>query len=439
MYPAPIRKARTARGITLLTLIAFAASCASANLPPITSVDPPFQPENDEVRLWEKARSEEAKLREKVSLYQDPLLEDYLEGIVQRLNPPEMERVEGIGFRVSVVQDPTLNAFAYPTGSLYVHTGLLARMENEDQLATVLGHEMTHVENRHMVRYTRSAQNKQIGFSLAAIAGAVIVAGEEGEAVEEGDYGRAARIGVLTDVLIGLGLTLAILASVNGYGRNLEREADAGGFDKMSSAGYDVREAPGVYQALLEDHGDSGKAEAFFFGSHPRLEERIQSAQEWAAAHPDQVHDSLVGNSIKFAHRIRPVIRDDARMNIEMGRLELAEFELKRAIDLLPADATAHELMGKLRLVQAEKTKDNAERERLGESARASFGEAVRLDPARPGPHRELGLLAYRRGDFGDACTEFARYLELAPDAEDAQSIRDYRLELDRDGHCPAP
>ena len=74
-----------------------------------------------------------------------------------------------VRYRVRVIEDPTLNAFAYPHGSIYIHTGLLARMENEDELATVLGHEMTHVEDRHMLRYQRSAHNKEVGFTVAAI------------------------------------------------------------------------------------------------------------------------------------------------------------------------------------------------------------------------------------------------------------------------------
>jgi len=274
------------RGVALSTLAALLISCATTHVPPISSLGASFQPERDEVKLWERSRAEEAKLAEKVTFYHDPLLVDYLEQVVNRIEPPGMAANRQVTYRVTVVEDPTLNAFAYPTGAIYVHTGLLARMENEDQLATVLGHEMTHVENRHMLRYQRSARNKQIGFGIAAIAGAVVVAGEEGRAASQGKYGKAARIGVLANVLIGLGLTLAIVASVNGYGRSLEREADDGGFRKMADAGYDVREAPKVYQALMDDHGESGKAEAFFFGSHPRLSERIESAKLWAEENP---------------------------------------------------------------------------------------------------------------------------------------------------------
>jgi len=339
---------------------------------------------------------------------------------------------------VGVIQQPSLNAFAYPHGSVYIHTGLLARMENEDQLATVLGHEMTHVENRHMLRHQRSMRNKQLGFSIAAIAGAVIVAGEEGEAIREGKYGKAARTRVLSDVLLGLGLMLAYVASVNGYGRDLEREADVGSFDKLRSAGYDINEAPKVYEALLQDHGDPGKVEAFFFGSHPKLAGRIDNARSWIAEHPE-----LSGGpadetrSENFVRRIRPVIRDDARLNLTIGRLDLAEHELHKAIRWLPTDPVAHFLLGRVKLARAENTKETAARDLLREEAAASFREAVRLDPGLPGPHRELGLIAYRSGDHSTACSEFGLYVELAPDAEDVQAIKDYGLELEQTGDCP--
>ena len=429
-----------ARGVFRLaawvTLLAFGVSCATTKLPPISGSGAAFQPEPDEARLWKEAAEEEAKLRKAAKLYSDPLLEDYLGDVVQRINPTEMAANPAIDFRVTVLSDPTLNAFAYPTGSLYVHTGLLARMENEDQLATVLGHEMTHVENRHMLRFQRSARNKQLGFSIAAIAGAIVLAGEEGDAASQGDYGRAAQIGVLSDVLLGLGLTLAFVAAMSGYGRELEREADQGGFAKMASAGYDVRESPQVYRALLEDHGDSTKAEAFFFGSHPRLQERIEAAEQWAATHPDLVRESAVADQAAFRRRMRPVIREDARLNLDLGRLKLAADQLARVIEEIPEDAEAHALMGQVKVKMAEAAKSAEERNRLRADAAESFREAIRLEPKHAAAHRELGVLAYREKDYVTACTELAAYLDLVPQAADAQTARDYLLELRRDGHC---
>src|SRR5689334_20514083 len=123
------------RPIAVLTLLAFTASCATTQLPPISASGAGFKPLPDEQTLWEESREEEEQLLEKVSLYEDPLLESYLQGVVVRLTPRGMAENPEVHYRVRVVEDPTLNAFAYPHGAIYVHTGLLARIENEDQLA----------------------------------------------------------------------------------------------------------------------------------------------------------------------------------------------------------------------------------------------------------------------------------------------------------------
>ncbi len=430
-----MRKHPFTRAVAVVALVSLIASCVPTRLPPISASGATFKPKRDERRLWERAREEERKLLKEVQVYQDPLLVDYLDGVVGRLNSEGMAANPELGYRLTVIEEPTLNAFAYPHGSIYVHTGLLARMQNEDQLATVLAHEMTHVEGRHMLRWQRSARNKQIGLGIASIVAAVIIAGEEGEAIERRDYGRAARIRVLSDILVGLGLQLAILAAVNGYGRDLEREADMGAFDKMARAGYDLREAPQVYKQLQDDHGDRGKLETFFFGSHPQLANRVENAEQWLDSHPAPPGDAA-GDPGEFARRIRPVIRDDARLNMDLGRLKLAENQLRRALAMMPGDPEAHFLLGRLRQMQLEAEQDGARKAELRGEAEASFREAIRLDPERPGPHRELGLLAYRAKDYATACVQFRHYVDLDPKAPDAGRIRDYILELERDGRC---
>lgn len=436
----PRRRSPAFRAAALLTLAAFGASCATTRLPPISATGEGFEPLDDEVRLWEESRAEEAKLLENVTLYEDPLLEDYLAGVVARLNPPRMAANPALDYRVRVIADPTLNAFAYPHGALYVHTGLLARMATEDHVATVLGHEMTHVEYRHMLRWRRAAHNRQVGLSVAAIAAAVILAGEEGEAYGEGDWGRGARIGVLSDLLIGLGLQLAFLAAVNGYGRELEVEADYGGFDKVVAAGYDPAAAPEVYQALLDDHGEPATLEGFFFGSHPKLSARVESAREWLAEHPEHERagerPAEPDPAGEFARRIRPVVRDDAALNVDAGRLALADDQLARVLEWMPEDPETHLVLGRLRLAQAETAPDETARAERLAGAEAALSEAIRLDDGRPEAHRELGLLLYRGDDRAGACAAFRRYAELAPDAADAGRFRDYVLELERDGDC---
>lgn len=431
-----MRHSAAFRFVALATLLLVASSCVSTLVPPISSGS--FRPTRDEQALWDRSREEEKQLLEKVKLYNDPLLESYLGQVVARLNPPQMAANSVIRYRVRVIEDPTLNAFAYPHGALYVHTGLLARMENEDELATVLGHEMTHVENRHMLRYQRSALNKQIGLSLAAAAASVVIAGAEGDALRKGDWGKASTIDVFGNLIVGLGLQLALVASVNGYGRGLEIEADEGGFGKLAAAGYDLQQAPKVYQALLDDRGEPKKVEAFFFGSHPRLSERVQNTRLYLAKHPP----APVAESVReerddaFSRRIRPVVRDDARLNIEMGRLKLAESQLDKAQAWMPEDPETHFLDGRLRLAQAAAEKNPEDQRHLRSEAENAFRKSIELDPDRPAPHRELGLLLYDRKEFREACVQFRRYTKLAPDAEDAARIRDYVLEMERSGDC---
>lgn len=421
------------RAVALATVLLVTASCVSTQLPPISSQGEAFEPLRDERALWDRSREEEEMLLDKVKLYDDPLLESYLEEIVGRLNPSGMAANPALRYRVRVIEDPTLNAFAYPHGSIYVHTGLLARMENEDQLATVFGHEMTHVENRHMLRFQRSARNKQIGLSVAAVAAAVILADAQGDALGDGRWAKAATIGVMSDLIVGLGLQLAFMASVNGYGRGLEIEADEGGFAKLSRAGYDLAEAPEVYEALLEDHGEPRKVEAFFFGSHPRLSERVENTRRYVAAHPSAGEAAAEREENVFARRIRPVVRDDARLNIEAGRLKLAEDQLAKVRNWMPEDPETHFLQGRLRLAQAAAGKEPASRRRLRGEAEDCFRKAIELDPRRPAPRRELGLLLYERKELQGACLQFRRYTDLTPDASDT---RDYVLEMERDGHC---
>lgn len=431
-----MRRTPLFRLITVVVLISFSTACLPTKVSPISAQGAAFQPERDEKELWQESQAEESKLLEKAKVYRDPLLTDYLQGVVQRLNPPGLAANPQVAFRVTVLEEPTLNAFAYPTGSLFIHTGLLARMANEDQLATVLGHEMTHVENRHMLTYQRRAQNRRIAFSVLAIAGAIAAATQEGHAVKDGDYGKAAAIGVLSQLMLGLGLQLAFLASVNGYGRELERDADEGGMAKLVAAGYDVREAPKVFNLLKQEREDPGKLEVFFFGSHPRLKERIENTEAWIAAHPSSPAASDPDPQNDFERRIRSVVRDDAKLNIAAGRYKLAAEQLERARALLPTDPVTHLLIGRLHLAEASKAKEPAQVTESRQKAQAAFQEAIRLDDTLAAAHRELGLMAYRDQNYPTACTEFARFLELDPKSEDAPSVRDYRLELERDGRC---
>jgi predicted Zn-dependent protease len=166
---------------TALVLILFlVVACATSNIPPIGSSHQPFQLAADEREIWEQSEAEQQKLNRRGRLYQDILLEEYINEIARRMTPPELEE-QGVPIRVKILRDPSLNAFAYPNGVLYIHTGLLARVENEAQLASVLGHEMTHVINRDAIRQHRSTRTKVIAANALAIAASIGISAVAGD------------------------------------------------------------------------------------------------------------------------------------------------------------------------------------------------------------------------------------------------------------------
>ncbi len=431
--PHPLRTLRSlASCIVIASLLPGLTGCLTTSVPPVGQQGPQFTPENDERRLWEQARDEERKLRDKATLYQDPILEDYLNQVAQRLEPPEVRQQEVIRIRVYAIKDPSLNAFTYPTGSIYVHTGLLARLENEAQLGIVLGHEMTHATHRHALEFERSARNKMIGFSIASLVGSIAVANAAGKKAERGDYSGAYVLSQVGNIMVGLGLELGFLAAVNGFGRELEREADEVGMERLVAAGYDPRQAPRVFELLKDDHGDDSRMEVFFFGSHPRLDERIADMQELLSARYSGVaSEGRVTDTRDFQMRMRVLARDDAAENIRLGRLGTADAELGKVLSLTPNDPVARYLEGQIAEKQAADAKERAAIDRLEDKAIAAYEKAIRLDPRYADPYRAIGILRHKSGDREKALAAFRRYLELKPDAPDAQQVRDYILELE--------
>src|SRR5918992_3419014 len=274
----------TALVLVLLLMVA----CATTNIPPIGSPQQPFQLSADEREIWEQSEAEQQKLNRKGNLYQDPLLEEYLNDVARRLTPPEVGE-QGMPIRVRIIKDPSLNAFAYPNGAIYMHTGLLARLENEAQLAPVLGHEITHVINRDAVRHYRSTRNKVIAANIAAVAASIGISAVARNQWGQGNVMTASAIGQTSNVLLGLGLQLGLLAAVNGYGREIEDMADAGAMRLMTQAGYNVNEAPKVHQILLQRYGDPSRLENFFFGNHSRNQERIEHYEQMLSTDYAQV------------------------------------------------------------------------------------------------------------------------------------------------------
>ena len=362
----------------------------------------PFQTPSDETALWAAAEQEEAALLKKARPYDDALLEEYLTRVSDRL-------AGGATFKLVVLRDPTLNAFAMPNARLYVHTGLLSRLDNEAQLAMILGHEITHVMQRHAFALPRAAEGKKRPIEAVAMSP------------------TAAAI-------VAFGLPLAAVAAIDGYGRDLERDADDGALQNLVSAGYEVAEAPKAFERLRSESKDRGTLETFFLGNPRRLAERIETTRKLVATRyaatagaPPALRDTE-----EFQLRMRSVVRENAYEDIRAGRFAVARAQLDRVLAATPGDPVAHLYYGDLHRLQAQRARDAVQQAREAGLALAAYEQAATLDPTLAEPHRQLGFLYYQQKQNARAADAFRSYLALKPDAPDAKRIKEYLAELAR-------
>ena len=189
----------------------------------------------------------------------------FVERVGQRVAVQSGLSNAGGDFTVTTLNSPVENAFAVPGGYIYITRQLLALMNSEAELASVLGHEVGHVAARHAAsRNTRST----IGSLLAAGA-------------------RAVTNSDLASRVVGTGAQLYTLR----YGRNQEYEADTLGVRYMTAAGYDPYAAADILSALdasstltAQASGTAARSAPTWASTHPNGEDRVRRAAQLAAA-----------------------------------------------------------------------------------------------------------------------------------------------------------
>ncbi len=358
-------------------LAAASAGCVATRaerLPPVTA--PGFAVAADEKRLWTEAAGLDERARKSGAVRVDPALERYLTGVARRLTP--RAALDRIAVRVRVVESPGLSAFSVPDGGVFLTLGLLARLENEAQLAAVLGHEIVHALNRHAI-------------------------------VEYRTFKRGAAMAAAIPLPFGLG-DLGIQAAISGYSRELEQEADEEGLALMAAGGWDVREAPRPFELLADYVKEEQLKEPFFFASHPRLEERRASFETLLRTRYAGQKGGEVGAE-RYRAAVLAVILDAAQLDLAAGRFGAAERGARAHLALRPRSAEAWTLLGD---VERQRGGDGAEDRSLG-----MYRKAVELDERCAVGQRGLGLALAKRGDRAGARTALRTYLKLAPRAPD--------------------
>jgi len=209
-------------------------------------------------------------------LYDDPRLAAYVDSLGQALVRHSHVRRDGVDpafaameFHFQVLDSPVVNAFALPGGYIYVTRGLMAHLENEAQLAVVLGHEIGHVVGRHGSKAMWRQQFGTGALLLGAISGQALLGGNAAENI------------------LNMGGTATQLLFLK-YGRGAEEESDQLGIEYAALAGYDASQGAAFFRSLkrlsdkagadlptlLSSHPDPGNREAYMIERSAALEEQ---------------------------------------------------------------------------------------------------------------------------------------------------------------------
>jgi predicted Zn-dependent protease len=373
---------------------------------------------------------------------EDEATNAYLKRVGEVLLPRGL-KLENVQWKFRALRDPAPNAFALPNGSIYVTTGLLALMDNESQVAAVIAHEMTHVLRRHTYLQNRSNRKKFLTMNIMAAVGAYAPGGVAG-----------AVITVVTAVA-----PFIVLATMFGYSRDLEREADLKGIDMMIAAEYAPEEMVKTMKVLNQDI--EGEEIRYFYNDHPALQERINYLNSYLGARADKVTPQMELNRERAAYftKTEPIMRHDIQLAMNAARFRSAVYLAQRLVEFRPnssenvfllAEAyrtlgprspqlTDKELTNSAKKDAARKrvkrTPEEEERDLLATPAGQQnwkthqqkgeelYRRALQDNPV-PTAHRGLGMLYEKLGRTTEAISEYQDYLALAPAALDRERIQ---------------
>jgi predicted Zn-dependent protease len=415
-----------------------------------------------DLKLLDQSNQLDKQFQEKGLVYNDPDTAKYIAKVGEAVLPRE-PAPQNVRWQFFVLRDPLPNAFALPNGSIYLHTGLLAVIENEAQLAAVLAHEETHVLNRHGYLENRSYRKKT---EAGMITAGVLSAGGLGGGIAAGLP--------LTSASAALELTIpAILgASVNGYGRELEQEADVRAVHALVDAGYSAEQMGNLFVVLQQNH-DVDLSKQGFYQDHPKLQDRSRYVDKLAASlQPHSATPTVEAD--RYLIETESAVRHDAELEIRAGRARTAVWVMERIVkrdDKLadnfyvlgeayrglgprtpepkPEELTnkgkddARKMLAKLTLEEyeaallkapgGEKTLESNE-----QLAERNYKKALEISADLPGPHRGLGFLYAAENKPEQSAAKFKEYLDLVPLAVDAPQVR-RRLDAMNKGSAKSP
>ena len=216
-------------------------------------------------------REAAAEIRKKATIVNDPVLTSYVNAVGQRLMQSREAKASGFPFTFEVVANPSINAFALPGGPMFINTGLLKAVDNEAQLAAVMGHEMSHVILRHGTNQASKVNLIEIPIALAA------------QMTDNNSL-----MGQLAELGINVGANSVLLK----FSRTDESQADLMGSHIMAEEGYDPRQMAKFFEKL---NAKGGFTTIQFFSDHPNPANRSKAIDEEAMRLPQRSYGYQTG------------------------------------------------------------------------------------------------------------------------------------------------
>jgi predicted Zn-dependent protease len=207
--------------------------------------------------------------------YGEEIMQQYIRRSPEYLDDPEtIDYINHLGFQLVaasaarhidfeffVMRDASINAFALPGGFIGVHTGLILTAQSESELASVLGHEIGHIQQRHLAR-SLARQRDSMMITLGSVLVALL----------------AARSGQGTNAALAVGQAAALSRQLS-FSRNDEREADRVGFQILTDAGFDPQAMADLFSRMQQGTRAYASVAPAYLQTHPMTEERIADMQ----------------------------------------------------------------------------------------------------------------------------------------------------------------
>jgi beta-barrel assembly-enhancing protease len=219
--------------------------------------------DEDERGLWQQVEEFEKKFKNSNFIIRDPTLNAYVHDVLCKSVGEECQDV-----RLYIVRNPYFNASMAPNGMMQVWSGLLLRVQDEAQLAAVLGHEFGHYKNQHSLKNFKSVKSKTNAMGWLSV--------------------------LPLGGLAGLGVSLAqfgLIGSIFSFSREMEKEADVMSIDYMIKGGYDPAAASQIWEQLRAEADATAEARGKksqknksggIYGTHPPTKERMTYLAELA-------------------------------------------------------------------------------------------------------------------------------------------------------------